>query len=371
MRASRLLSCAACCGGHHHHDTPDSPVEVEKSFLRNVIPLYAKSNGLASTYHRHAFLYQNELIGKVLLALENVPLPTAPRMVLAEGFQRMLEGDCPQRDIRALFEEAHTLARQVLASAVDGGKPHGEERLLQGVRYDPLLRLLAYELTAACDYYYNLMGVGTDPQRSCSVALQMLVGSDLRTDGLLGKMTHAFHDHPRVLETGERLAEVPVDVEEFIKETFLLERDIFGEYRFDARADNVYLLHCLKLSDIVKTPQSFVVLLDPLVKSCGNFDLQSDVVRQGRWVRHTLKAGKEDHRLLSRLPSLETIVLDDDIAEGKKMEILVYYDKPICMHRQKGTTKETKGDLVHTEVFELAVENKNKTFFERWFMDQY
>ncbi|EPY33894.1 hypothetical protein STCU_01872 [Strigomonas culicis] len=322
-----------------------------------------------STALRHAFLHQDCLIPQVLGALEHVELPPTPRIIFAEGFQRLLEGDAPQRELRELFEEALMLSRLVLLHTLDGNRyPPGEHAYIERVRGDPLHRLLAYELRAACEYYARLMAVTTTPHLGASVVLRTLIAADVRQDPLLGALIRQFQDHPRDADTGARLRPLPAATEEFVKECLLLERDAFGVFRFDPRADNHHLLHALQLDDITKTPESARVLRDPLLGQYGNFELVSETIHQGRWTRYTLSCRPEDHRLLPSLPELETIVAPDELDETKSLQVLVEYNKPLC-DRHKQSTRESKANLAHVEVFELAAEDK-RGFWEKYFLDR-
>ncbi|CAM36810.1 conserved hypothetical protein [Leishmania braziliensis MHOM/BR/75/M2904] len=333
------------------------------------------SSGPPSIYLRHAFLHQDRLIRCFLGALEAVPLPSLPRMLLAEGFQRMLEGDAPQRELRELFEDAEVECRKTLLQMgvnEDGRRAHHDPRdreAWHAVTHDPLRRLLAYELRAACSYYARLMAVSSNPYVSAAVGVRTIIASDVRTDNLLVKMTLKFDRHPRNVETGERLGEaMPLVVEELMKELLLLERDAFGCFRFDPRGDNHHLVHSLKLADMTKTPQSYSIMLDPLMKRYANYCIERKEVHKGRWNQYKVHCGPEDHRIDQVLPPFESVVAKDPITGGA-LNMIVHYDEPICL-RHKQSSREEKGNFGHTEVFELAIEQKNRTFWERHFLDR-
>ncbi|AAZ10308.1 uncharacterized protein TEOVI_000771700 [Trypanosoma equiperdum] len=305
-----------------------------------------------------------------------VPLPALPRMLLAEGFQRMLEGQSPQRDLRALFEEAEMEAHRLLLDMdLAWRRQQPESHLYAAIRHDPLSRLLAYELYAICGYYVQLMSISGSPEVGAAALLRTLIASDVRTDHLLQHTTLRFEALPRDVVTGERLHPCEAPVEAFVKECLLLERDAFGRFRFDPRGDNRLLMHCLKLDDIVKTPKSFSVVLDPLVRRYGNFDLDRAVVYQGRWMQHRLACREEEHRVDERLPLLETVGVKNSTGEAdtsgfnEDLTFIVRYNDPIC-RRHKETSLEKEADKCHVEVFELAVEDTARTFWEKWFLDR-
>ncbi|TPP52933.1 hypothetical protein CGC20_27295 [Leishmania donovani] len=351
----------------------------ERSFLRNLIPMRVYSSGPPSIYLRHAFLNQDRLIRRFLGALETVPLPSLPRMLLAEGFQRMLEGDVPQRELRELFEDAEVECRKMLLhmDVSKGGHrryhdSHADPRdqeTWHAVRHDPLRRLLAHELRAACSHYARLMAVSSSPYVPAAVIVRTIIASDVRTDNFLVKMTLAFERHPRNVETGERVGEaMPPVVEELMKELLLLERDAFGCFRFDPRGDNHHLVHSLKLADMTKTPRSFSIMRDPLMKRYGNYRVECEEVHKGRWNQYKVHCGPEDHRIDPALPLFESVVATDPITGGA-LNMLVHYDEPICL-RHKHSSREEKGNFGHTEVFELAMDVTNRTFWERYFLDR-
>lgn len=352
--------------------------ERERSLLRNLVPMRVYSSGPASVYLRHAFLHQDRLIGRFLGALEAVPLPSLPRMLLAEGFQRMLEGDVPQRELRELFEDAETECRKMLLhlDVSEGGyHPYHdpqtsprERAAWLAVARDPLCRLLAYELRAASSHYARLMAVSSDPYVPAAVIVRTIIASDLRTDDFLVKHALDFEKHPRNVETGDRQGPaMPPEQEGLMRELLLVERDAFGCFRFDPRGDNHHLVHSLKLSDITKTPQAYSVIMDPVVRRYGNFCVETEEVYQGRWRQYKVHCGPEDHRVDPALPLYETVTTRDAITGGT-LRMLVHYDEPICL-RHKPSAREEKGNFGHTEVFELAVEDRNRTF-ERFFLDR-
>lgn len=359
----------------------EEAVTAEHSFLRHVVPFHVQGSGPASTLLRHSFLQQGRLITRVFRALEEVPLPSLPRMLLAEGLQQLLDGDVPQRRLRELFEEAEVECRKMLlqldydasGSPVYSGGGRDQWQAEEAARWtavqkDPLSRVLAYELRAACGYYAQLMSVSSAPFQPAAMLVRTLLSSDVRTDDYLVKLFLNFEQHPRNTDTGERLEQLPTAVAEMVKEMLLLERDVFGTYRFDARGDNRQLVHCLKLSDITKTPRDFAVLMDPVMQQYGNYRVEKTVVHGGRWMEYRVTCGAEDHRIDPGLPVLETVGTKDEIT-GRDMSMIVLYDEAICQ-RHKTSSKEERGNYGHTEVFELAIEKKNRTFLEAFFLDR-
>ncbi|KPI86026.1 hypothetical protein ABL78_4929 [Leptomonas seymouri] len=359
----------------------DTTAANERSLLRTLIPMRVQAPGPASTYLRHAFIQKECLIHRFLAALEHVALPSLPRMLLAEGLQRLLEGECPQRELRALFEEAEMECRKMLLQldvSSTGEAPYHsphmdatERAAWRAVQFDPLVRVLAYELRAAAGYYARMMSVTSDPYTPASVLVRTLIASDMRTDDVLVKLMLAFEAWPRDVKTGARAAlgpPMPPRMEETVKELLLLERDAFGEFRFDPRGDSHHLVQALKLADVTKTPAAFCLLLDPLMKAYGNFSLEVEEIYKGRWNQYKLRCAPEDHRVDAALPLCETVSTTDAVTGGE-LSMLVHYDAPICL-RHKASSREAKGNYGHTEVFELAIENTNRSYWEKYFMDR-
>ncbi|CCW68855.1 unnamed protein product [Phytomonas sp. Hart1] len=354
---------------------------TERSFLRKLIPFRIIATGSMASVLRHVFLEHESLIALFLGSLEHVPLPTLPRMLLAEGFQRLLEGIYPQRELRGLFEEAEIEIRKILYDLdFDATGRRGvykqtsstfssdELRAYNAVQIDPLTRLLAFELRAVCVYYSKLLAVSSKPEIEAAVMLRTLIASDLRTDCLLTDVILAFEQHQRDKYTGKPLEPVPSGVADFVKESLLLERDAFGKFRFDARGDNRHLLHNIKLDDVTKTQESFSLLLDPVLQRNGNFILKNYLVYSGRWTRYEVSCSEEDPRVDLILPAVETLSVRDDMT-GKPSQIIVQYTEPVC-RRHKTNARESKANLDHVEIFEIANENRNRTFWEKFFMDR-
>lgn len=352
---------------------------TEHSFLRNLVPMRVIASGPASVSLRHAFLQQERLIHRFLSSLEQVPLPSLPRVLMAEAFQRMLEGDSPQRELRELFEEAEVECRKMLLQldvSRSGENPYHSQRTdpaeraaWEAVQHDPLRRVLAYELRAAAGFYARLLSVSSDPFTPAAVLVRTIIASDVRKDDFLVKMVLRFDTWPRNVETGQRLgAPLPDDIAEMVKELLLLERDAFGVFRFDPRGDNHHLLQDLRLSNITKTPTSAGVLLDPIIRDYGNFSLTRQEIHKGRWYQYKLHCAAEDHRVDRALPDYETVKTRDAITGGD-YTLLVRYNEPICL-RHKATSREEKGNFGHTEVYEMAIENKDRSYWDKFFMDR-
>jgi hypothetical protein len=386
--ATTLTASSCSSSSSPSSSPPPSPTDTtaaaaptnEHSLLRNLIPMRVHASGPASVYLRHAFLQQDRLIHRFLASLEQLPLPSLPRMLLAEGMQRMLEGEHPQRELRELFEEAEMECRKVLLQldvSATGAAPYHSPRtssteraMWEAVQTDPLTRVLAYELRAAAGFYARLMSVAADPYPPASVHVRTIISSDMRTDDALLRWILDFDAWPRDVETGARTGSqtMPPQLEEVVKELLLLERDAFGVFRFDPRGDNHHLLHALKLSELTKTPKTLSVLRDPVMTAYGNFSLTSEEVHKGRWIEYKLHCAAEDHRVDPVLPLLETVVTRDMITGGE-LRLLVHYDQPICP-RHKPSSREEKGNYGHVEVFEMAVENTNRSAWERFFLDR-
>ncbi|CCW61462.1 unnamed protein product [Phytomonas sp. EM1] len=354
---------------------------VERSFMRNLIPFRLIATGSMASVLRHIFLQHEPLIALFFGSLEHVPLPALPRMLLAEGFQRLLEGVYPQRKLRELFEEAEIEVRKILYDLdfdVTGRRgvyknqsstaSSDELMAYNAVQRDPLTRLLAFELRAVCEYYSKLLAISSQPEVGAAVMVRTMIASDLRTDRLLTDVVLAFDQHPRDKYTGRPLEPVPPAVVGFVKECLLFERDAFGKFRFDARGDNRHLLHNIKLADVTKTQESFSLLLDPVLKQNGNFLLRNLPVYNGRWTRYELSCGEEDPRIDASLPVVETLSVQDDVS-GKPFSVVVQYTEPVC-RRHKTNARESKANLDHVEIFEIANENRNRTFWEKYFMDR-
>lgn len=343
-----------------------------------MLPLSVRSTGSVSYQLRHAYLQQEGLIHCVLGALEHVTLPATPRMLCAEGFQRMLEGQSRQREVRRFFEEAELECRKVLLGTPPYEAPAASVTVTSGstpalcraIQSDPYMRLLAYELRAACGHYANLLAVSSTPIASADALLHAALVADPRPDPVFASTVLAFEQLRREESTGARLETFPAESDAFIKESLLLERDLLGTFRFDPRSDIRHWLHTLKLSDLGKSWRSFAVIRDPVVQQWSNFTIEEEEVHKNRWMQFKVSCGPENHRIDPALPLMETVFVEDEIEPEKQLSILVRYDEPILSHRVAGTTKESRADTTHTEVLELAIEKRNRGFLERWFMDR-
>eukprot|EP00796_Vickermania_ingenoplastis_P001454 gene1455-844_t len=194
----------------------------------------------------------------------------------------------------------------------------------------------------------------------------------------------------------------------FVHELLALERDCFGAFRFDPRGDNRHLLHLFQLKDVGKTWESFALLLHPLLRQSGNYVVSYRPIANARWWEFCVRCGQEDHRLIPNTPipvpvteggrdppqphsaqgttqgdeaapAPEALPLFEEIRVSTSPEnaasplqsssmvrFMAYYNDPICHLRPGATEKEKRGNLQHTEVFELAVESPRDDEDMRW-----
>lgn len=201
-----------------------------------------------------------------------------------------------------------------------------------------------------------------------------------------------------------------------VRELLLLERDCFGAYRFDSRGEHRHLFHVLHLEDVGKTWDSTSVLFHPVVREFGGFRLLCTPIANGRWVRLELSCEseeEEDHRLWmdnragkKAIPAgtycekcnayidhgkKEVISSDADATCSRRHDTLAslatpmplfeeirtceeeagttasrsankpiiftaYYNKPICPIRMTASRQERKQNQLHTEIFDLAIQ---------------
>lgn len=200
-----------------------------------------------------------------------------------------------------------------------------------------------------------------------------------------------------------------------VRELLLLERDCFGTYRFDLRGEHRHLFHVLHLEEVGKTWDSASVLFHPVVREFGGFCLLCTPIANGRWVRLQLscESEEEDHRLWKdnsagekNIPARtycekcntytehaqeKVIFTDADAIRRKRNDTLTsltapmplfeeirtceeeagttasrskrkpiiftaYYNKPICPIRTTASRQERKQNQLHTEIFDLAIQ---------------
>lgn len=327
---------------------------LQRSFLKSLVPFRYTGGGIPVDVIRWAFLRHEALIPRVLGTLEVAPLPAMPRMMFAEAFQMMLSGRHPQRDVRSMFEDSAVEMRRWLNDDT------GEEA------YNPVLRLLAYELLAGASFYFALMSITSSPNAAAAIAVRSVVTSDLKSDRTLLGSIVAFEALERDIATGARPEDPILDV--VVQEMLLLERDAFGKHRFDFRGAKRHILHHLEVESVGRTDLALALTKDAVLKGYGNFGMESKGVHQGRWIEHRLWCNEEDTRVDSTLPTTEPVKMKGD---GWEAIVLLHFASPLCerMLTTHSSIKavETMTDTQHVEVFELAVPDRDSTFLERWF----
>lgn len=211
---------------------------------------------------------------ELLAALEKADLDATPRMMLAEGYQGIMEGKL-QRDIRSIFETAEMECRQAYHGKYE---PHRMG--------DPMYKLTAFQLWMAAGYWTRMFYISADPLPECSVFLHTKYTADIRRDEAL---SHVF------LRTSSDIGRRDLNDDELsvIAETLLLERDMYGHYRFERRSDQQFFMQSLLSKDVGHNDDTSGVLqLRPVVDH-GNFVVEVKEKYDGRWRNVKVSCGDE------------------------------------------------------------------------------
>ena len=323
------------------------PIRREFSVLRKLVPLRLIGAGPVANLLSSAYLNREPLIHMVLGTLEDSQIDLPIRAAFADAFQQLLEGEAPQRDLRRMFEAIELQYRSKLNFEEGQWK------------YDPAFRLEAFQQRMAALYYATMLGVSATPQDTTETSLRAMLNSDI------GVQEGIFTDIFRALEDSEKRPLLPPEYRKFIGDMAILERDVFGMYRLDGRGNGQRLIHCIKASDVGQSHDSVQLLSDPTIEEHGNFFLIEDDSNP-RWVSYELMCGNEDHKVLPDLPDTEYISVS---GEGWKHKVQLIYNSPLVTKRLVHAHKLRTGDQC-TEKFELNVTDKNRSFFERFFLDR-
>lgn len=324
------------------------PVEpLRHSLLRSLIPFIVTGAGPVANLYRAAFLHRQPLVRNMLQRLENLDTAINPRLVLAEAIQRLLQGTMFQRDIRPLFESAEIEFRRELNAT--------------GCRCstDPPYRLKTFELWMCAAFYVDMLSVSSDPFHGAEIRLYSGMASDIAKDELCTKLYLAF-------ESEETRPTVPPEFRDCIGEMLLLERDVFGKFRFDSRRGAKYLTHSIRLDAVGHDKSTASLLHDPTILEYGNFHQQQREVGNGRWMEHTLWCGDEDHRLFDFLPPKEKITV---AGEGWSHEIILSYDTPLCTRTHEVDPALAKAGQAYVETFEIVIPKK-RSWLAKKFLDR-
>ena len=321
------------------------PVRRDFSILRKLVPLRLIGAGPVANLMSSAYINREPLIHMVLETLQEAPTDLPMRAAFADAFQRLLEGELPQRDLRRLFESIELQYRNKLNFSEGQWK------------YDPSFRLAGFQLRLAAMYYGTMLGISATPQDTTETCIRAMINSDIGQEPI-------FTDIFRAFEEVDRRPLVPEEYKKFIGEMMILERDAFGIFRLDGRGNGQRFVHCIKTCDIGNSHETVKILNEPTVEENGNFFLIIDESNP-RWIAYELMCGREDHKVLPDLPDSEFISVR---GEGWHHKVEIVYNSPIVTSRVASAGK--RGDEQCTEKFELNVEDKQRSFFEKFFLDR-
>ena len=317
------------------------------SLIRNLIPFTIAGAGPVANLYRAAFLHRQPLVKNMLKRLETLDTALHPRVALAEALQRMLQGQLLQRDLRPLFERAEVMYRRELNDTNCRCST------------DPPYRLLTLQLWLTSIFYVDMLAVSADPFHNAEIRLYSGMTSDVGKDELLTKLFVAY-------ENFETRPEIPPEFIECIEEMLLLERDLFGKYRFDSRRGVKALTHAIALDAVGHDATTASLLDHETIQKYGNFLTEVKEINNGRWREHRLWCGEEDHRLFDFLPGKEKITV---AGEGWSHDIVLSYDTPLCTRTHEVDPTLLKSGEAYVEKFEVVIP-KHRSWLARTFLDR-
>lgn len=152
---------------------------------------------------------------------------------------------------------------------------------------DPEYKMMTGQLAMGAGWWARMFLVHHQPWIEAEEFVNMRYGSDVRRDETISQYTRLLLE-----EAGrEKLNE---DMHELFKDIFILERDLYGQYRFDRRGDQVFLLQSVKMADVGRNDESAVAIigeLDSVVKA-GHFDVKLTNVQE-RWKQYCVTCKPE------------------------------------------------------------------------------
>jgi hypothetical protein len=250
----------------------------ELSLFRKCVPFTYYVSGPVAAVAQRTFERYPHTFTVALEALEELDTTSYPKMLLAESLQALASGTVEQRQLRELFDQAEHAARDEALGAYD------RDRWI----VDPEYRLWGFQLHMAAGWWARLLRVSPAPWEEPQHFIHHRYASDVRRDGLITKYTQM------VLSQKGR-DELNDDITDLFEQIFLLERDLYGQHRFDKRGDQIFLFQSILMSEIGKNPETAGCVLGDVdvINRAGYFKIAEED-QQHRWVKYTVSCKKED-----------------------------------------------------------------------------
>lgn len=238
----------------------------EVSLMRSLVPFQYRIAGPVATvakrvFHRYPYAFTN-----ILSTLEETDTAAQPRMMLAEAYQALAGSDMPQREIRELFRRAEDEARAEFTGKYDARR----------LSFDPEYRLNVCQLHMSAGWWHRMLMVSPRPWEETNSFTHTRYAADMRKDPVISP----YVDMLRKDDTRQTMTD---DIEDLIKDLFVLERDLYGEHRLDKRGDQMFLVQGLLMSEMSKSPETARGFYASAVQEFGNLLITETNVANDRW----------------------------------------------------------------------------------------
>jgi hypothetical protein len=248
----------------------------QTSLLRKLVPFRVLGCGPVAQLSATAFGRYPHHFSLIMETLEETDTEPAPRMALAEAFQNLVHGQ-PQLKVREQFADAEMEARQLLTG---GG---GGNRWMS----DPRYRLELLQLQTAAGFWRRQLSTAANPMLNCEFYVHHEVSTDLRVDQVISPYFHMMLD-------GAGRAKITDDINDLVAQVLLLERDLYGEHRFDKRNDRMHLTQSILLPTIDKNDDTLGIFDVPAIRDYGNFVVDISDKFDGRWRKIVVQCAEEE-----------------------------------------------------------------------------
>uniref|UniRef100_A0A7S1MS21 Uncharacterized protein n=2 Tax=Neobodo designis TaxID=312471 RepID=A0A7S1MS21_NEODS len=250
----------------------------QASLFRRCVPFKFYASGPVAAVAQRTFERYPHTFTLALEALEELDTAPLPRMMMAEALQAMAQGNVEQRVVRELFEQAELAARD----EANGGLDH--ERWV----IDPEYRLWTYQLHMAAGYWERMLRVQHQPWMEAQYFIDYRYAGDVSKDGVIKRFTDMM-----LSEDGR--GEITDDIDDLYEMIFILERDLYGQFRLDKRSDQLFMIHSLKITEVGRNPETAEAILGGVkaVQRAGHFDIRMEE-QQGRWKQYFVSCKPED-----------------------------------------------------------------------------
>lgn len=278
------------------------------SILRKLVPFKFDCCGPVAEVARSIFERHPHLFPYMLATLQSMDTAAEPRIEFADALQQLMDPRVAQGQLRKAFEKAEASARREFFMSY-----YDKSRAEEDFNY----RLDNIQLVGATSFWSRMFRIDAEPIVDAIGVISHLYAADVRRDPCMNSLVTNLVTQ----STRDALRADPKKIK-FVEDCLILERDIFGAFRFDKFANRVHVFHSISEDVLGETDETYGLISDiDAMTTHGHFTIDERPSYDGRWrqIRITCRPEEEESAPWRDYVHSETI--------GRR--IAVDFDEPI------------------------------------------